>query len=157
MEQEKLISSPIIEFSALCKEELKTIELNEGFHSPYNIKAVLNGKIVGYIIVEERNPNFQTYGNIDKGLSERLTILNSKQWFLIRKIYFAKKYLYIGNLETMFDKLIIALPNDCDLWYYTSIDINGFLKQLGGFTELPKDICPNINIRIFSVYQRRNE
>ena len=53
MEKEILAPSPLFVFSSLNRGELNTIELTDGFHSPYNIKAVFNSEIVGYIIVEE--------------------------------------------------------------------------------------------------------
>ena len=49
----------------------------------------------------------------------------------------------------MFDEFVLNLPDDYNLW----CDI----EQIGGFTDLPKEICPNENIRIYSVYQQKNE
>ena len=157
MEKEILTSSPLFEFSSLGMDELNALELSDGFHSPYNIKAVFNSEIVGYIIIEERNPHFMATEPLEEGLLNRLNLLNSKRWFLIRKIWFVEKYRFTGNLENMFDNLIGILPDDCDLWCNISIDRHKYIEQIGGFTELPKAICSNASVRIFSVYQLRHE
>ena len=52
------IVSTVFDFQTLTKDDLNSLELTDGFYSPYNIKAVYMNKIVGYIVVEERNPNF---------------------------------------------------------------------------------------------------
>ena len=157
MEKEILTPSPTFEFSPLTIGNLKSLGLAEGFHSPYNIKASFNSEIVGYVIVEETSPHLQANETLDEGLLNRLNLLNSKRWFLLRIIYFDEIYRFTGNLENMFDKLISVLPEDCDIWCNTSMDSHKFIEQIGGFTELPKAICLNTSIRMFSVYQRRHE
>ena len=52
------IVSTVFDFQTLTKDDLNSLEVTDGFYSPYNIKAVYMNKIVGYIVVEERNPNF---------------------------------------------------------------------------------------------------
>ena len=60
-----------------------------------------------------------------------------------------QKCLLITYILIMFDEFVLNLPDDYNLW----CDI----EQIGGFTDLPKEICPNENIRIYSVYQQKNE
>ena len=36
-------------------------------------------------------------------------------------------------------------------------ELNQYITQIGGFTDLPIGICPNTSIRIFNVYQRNSE
>ena len=152
MGEEILTPSALFDFSSLCKEELSSIELTDGFHSPYNVKAVFNSEIVGYIIIEETNPHFQAIEPLDEGLLECLNLLNSKRWLHIRKICFDERYRFTGNLENLFDNLISILPDDCGLWCNISMDSHKYIEQIGGFTELPNAICSNTSIRIFSVY-----
>lgn len=121
MEKNTLIPSPSFEFSTLSMDELNSLDLTDGFYSPFNIKCVFSNEIVGYIIVEALNPHFQANEPLDEGLLSHLNLLNSKRWFLIRKIYFKEKYRDTGNLENMFDKLVCKLPDDCDLWCNVSI------------------------------------
>lgn len=157
MRKKILTPSPTFEFSPLTMEELNSLELTEGFHSPYNIKALFNGEIVGYIIIEETKPHFRANAPLDEALLNHLKLLNNKQWFLIRKIHFAEKYRATGNLENMFDKLVSILPDDCDLWCNVSMDSHKYIEQIGGFTNVPKSISSNTSVRVFNVYQRRHE
>ena len=157
MEKEILSPSPLFVFSSLNRWELNSIELTDGFHSPYNIKAVFNSEIVGYIIVEETNPHFQANEPLDDSLLNHLNLLNSKRWFLIRKMYFKEQFRDTGNLENMFDKLVSVLPDDCDLWCNVSMDSHKYIEQIGGFTSVPKSFCANTSVRIFNVYQRKHE
>ena len=55
---EENIVSIVFDFSPITKEELNSLELTDGFYSPYNLKAIYMNEIVGYIVVEERKPNF---------------------------------------------------------------------------------------------------
>lgn len=157
MEKNTLIPSPSFEFSTLSMDELNSLDLTDGFYSPFNIKCVFSNEIVGYIIVEELDPHFQANEPLDEGLLSHLNLLNSKRWFLIRKIYFKEKYRDTGNLENMFDKLVCKLPDNCDLWCNVSMDSHKYIEQIGGFTNVPKSICSNTSVRIFNVYQRRHE
>lgn len=152
------IVSIVFDFSPLTKEELNSLELTDGFYSPYNLKAIYMNEIVGYIVVEERNPNFVLNNLLSKELYKWSIQLNNKKWLCIRKIYFQEQYLYSGNLENMFDEFISKIPNGYYLWCNISNkELNQYITQIGGFTDLPIGICPNTSIRIFNVYQRNYE
>ena len=77
---------------------------------------------------------------------------------LPRKIYFQEQYLYSGNLENMFDEFVSKLPDGYNLWCNISrSELNQYITQIGGFADLPNEICPNTSVRIFNVYQRNKE
>ena len=152
------MGSIIFEFNPLTKDDLNSLELTDGFYSPYNIKALYMDEIVGYIVVEERKPNFVLNSSLSKELHEWSARLNDKKWLCIRKIYFQEQYLYSGNLENMFDKFVSKLPDGYNLWCNISrSELNQYITQIGGFADLPNEICPNTSVRIFNVYQRNKE
>lgn len=152
------IESIVFDFQTLTKDDLNSLELTDGFYSQYNIKAVYMNKIVGYIVVEERNPNFVLNHSLSKDLYDWSAQLNSKKWFCIRKIYFQEQHLYSGNLENMFDEFISKIPYGFNLWCNISNkELNQYITQIGGFMDLPIGICPNTSTRIYNVYQRNNE
>lgn len=108
------------------------------------------------IFIDSREINFDLY--LSKELYKWSIQLNNKKWLCIRKIYFQEQYLYSGNLENMFDEFISKIPNGYYLWCNISNkELNQYITQIGGFTDLPIGICPNTSIRIFNVYQRNNE
>ncbi len=153
-----LNSMPIFEFSIPTIEDLCTLGISEALYSPYNVKAVFEGKIVGYIIIEDRPVNVPMRKKYSKGVKDYVEMINKQKWFLIRKIAFMNQYKETGNLYNMFDYLIKQLPNDCYLWTNVYWDRKTqFIDYIGGFTALSKEICKNENIRVFSVYQIRNE
>ena len=156
-EQQKPISPIACDFGPLTRNDLESIEYADGLYSQYNIKATYENKIVGYIIAEEQNPVFCADASLTEGLRNRALLLNSMRWLRIRKIYFQDSYLDSGNLEDMFDEFVLNLPDAYNLLWCDTDDVGKYIEQIGGFTDLPKEICPNENIRIYSVYQLKNE
>ncbi len=155
---EENIVSVVFDFLSLTKDDFNLYGIADVYYSPYSIKAVYMNEIVGYIVVEERNPNFVLNDSLNEDLYNRTVLLNNHKWLYIRKIRFHSGYLHSGNLENMFDKLISKIPNEYNLWCNISIkQMEKYIMQIGGFTDLPQEICPNRNIRIFNVYQRNNE
>lgn len=153
-----LDDAPIFEFSTPSIEDLSKMGISEPLYSPYNVKAEYQGKTVGYIIIEDRDVNLPSNRGVTNDASDYVELLKSKKWYLIRKISFDDRYLETGNLLNMFDYLINILPKDCYLWTNKFWDENTcYLDSIGGFAQLPMDVCNNRNILIYSVYQRKNE
>lgn len=153
-----LDNTPIFDFSVPSIEDLRNMGISESLYSPYNVIAVYQSKVVGYITIEDRNINLPTKRDITKEESDYVELLKSKKWLLVRRINFNNRYLETGNLLNMFDYLVRILPNDCFLWTNKHWDRKTcYIDSIGGFTELPTNICKNKNILIYSVYQRKNE
>ena len=149
---------PVFEFSTPSIDDLKIMGLSEALYSPYNVKAVYEGQIVGYITVQDKDINLPMKRHYTEEEKQRVKLLKSKKWFLIRRISFKEEYKETGNLYNMFDYLIKILPNDSYLWSNVYWDRKTHhIQYVGGFTSLPEDICGNNNLQIFSVYQARNE
>lgn len=149
---------PVFEFSSPSINDLSVIGISESLYSPYNVIAVYQGRIVGYITIQEKDINLPMKRDYTEDEKRYVNILKSKKWFLIRRIFFQEKYIITGNLYNMFDYLIKILPKDCYLWSNVYWDRKTkFIQYIGGFTSLPNHICDNENIQIFDVYQSRNE
>ena len=158
MDKLYLPEMPIFEFSTPSKEDLSMMGISDALYSPYNVKATYKGEIVGYITIQDRDINIPIKDSYTKEEQEYVKMLKSNKWYLIRKIFFKEEFKETGNLYNMFDYLVNILPKDCYLWTNIYWDRKTHLiDYIGGFALLPYDICNNGNIRIYSVYQSRNE
>jgi hypothetical protein len=69
---------------------------------------------------------------------------------LYKKNIFSRTTSLWYNLENMFDEFISKIPHGFNLWCNISNkELNQYITQIGGFTDLPIGICPNTKIRIF--------
>lgn len=153
-----LAEQPLFQYSVMSLMDMNSLGISDGLYSPFNVTAKFKGRIMGYILTEKRPLNINHRKDTSQELMDYASILTSKEWYLIRKICFQEDYRYSGNLENMFDFLIDVLPQDCDLWCNIYWDRKTkYIEQIGGFAEIHNDICKNDNIRIYSVYQRKNE
>lgn len=117
-------------------------------------KALLNGIVIGKIIIED-NPLKLSKAFIDsikdKDAKTYYQELNRSNCFYLRKIWFDKTFLYSGKLEDFFDYTMNNMPKWSLLWCFPNICGESIIKQLGGFVP-PLYPIPNDKIRLFSLY-----
>lgn len=122
--------------------------------SRFSQKALFNGTVIGKIIIED-NPlrlNKVFIDSItDKNAKEYYQVLNNRNSFYLRKIWFDKTFLYSGKLENFFDYTVNNMPKWSFLWCVPNICGKSFIEQLGGFVP-PLHPIPNDKIRLFSLY-----
>ena len=138
-------------------DDLSYLNLSEALYSPYNAKATYNGEIVGFIIVRKRHIGVDP-NNVPQQSKEYAVTLANKNWFDLRCIRFNAEFRWTGNLENLFDYSIGILPDGYDIWSNIYWDgCTQYITRIGGFAKIPHDVCPNQNIRIYSVYHRKHE
>ena len=149
---------PVLNFSKLTLDDMKSLGVAEGLHSPYCVKATDDkNTIVGYIIVTNKPINARKHKGMSVNLLNEVDALNANRWYNLRIVRLINKHIYDGNLESMFDYLIDLLPSDCYLWANSYWDRKHNILTTLGFTELSQELRQNPNIRIFNVYHRKLE
>ena len=121
-------------FSQISEDEISSYGILCRNYSQYSIKAILDGKIVGFIVFDERPLDIK----VCKGDSEKIIkykeMLNSHPSVYLRSIRFDKELRYTGMLEDMFDYAVRRLPPFALVWCYPNVwDVNNYIMQIGGF------------------------
>ena len=121
--------------------------------SRFSIKAMKNSEIIGKIIFEDKPIRISENYINDKEEDAKnwYNSLNHANSIYLRKIYFNERERLSGELENMFDYVIVkVLPTDYLIWTIPVICGKNNIKQIGGFME-PIYSLPNKNIRLYAL------
>lgn len=137
----------MIKFAQLTSDDLNTLGIGTSSFSNYSVKAIddCNGKIVGYIVVEDIPFRLPIEVNDSNEVKEYKQDFNSCQTFYLKRVFIAPKLQDRGDLLTMFMHMVEKLPKSSILWCRPSIwGGKNYINQLGDFTPI------NDSVLIFS-------